>query len=219
MVKCPNCGASLSPQTKKCEYCGTHLTFQNNVLSFTNTIECPECRTLLGEGSFICVKCGKILSSDSETISILKGQQKRIRFMQDRLRQSIVFDVVKQRLESKEMIYHVTGRKRGLIFGQDLQFVVTDKRIIVYVNGIFSDILYENIVTVSQPIRVTVPDYDIGERTIGYQVIITTYEGDRPFMFNDYSLASHFSDAVNLGFGNHALKRKDITALLCFADV
>lgn len=218
-LKCPNCSAPVSPQTRNCEYCGAHLTFKNNVLNLSDTFQCPKCGASLGFGSFVCIKCGKILASDPETTSILKSQQKRIKFMQNRLRQSILFDIVRQRLDPNEMIYHLSGRKKGLIFGKDLQFMVTDKRIIVYVDRTFHDISYENIVTITQPIRLTAPDFDIGEITIGYHVVITTYEGDRPFMFNDFSLAANFSNEANRCFENHTFKRKDIMALLCFADI
>jgi len=214
VLRCPNCGATVSPPVTKCDYCGAHLTFQNNILSFSNTFECPGCKTSLAVGSFICVHCGNILVTDSETINIVKTQQKRIKFIQERLRNSIASARVLERLEPTEYIYHVSVGVTGLsLFGnKKFETVVTDKRIIVWEKGTFNDISYENIVTISRPILVD-SGYSI------YQVVIATYEGDRSFIFNDFSKASHFSNTAELAFNNHLFKRKNIETILCFANI
>jgi len=211
-LKCPNCSAPIPPGTLKCQYCGSYLVVQNNALSLQSMTTCPECQAPIGGGSFICINCGKLLTNDSKELNIAKTMQKRIRFLQNRWI-NLLFQVVRERLEPEEYIFHVSGAKGGFLRGKDRQNVVTNKRIIRYHGGKFYVIQYDNIVTISDPIADFVGDMAF------YTVVVTTYQGDVSFLFSDLSTADGFSRTSSLAHDNLTFKKKDIMAFLCFADI
>jgi len=45
---CPSCGGATNPAKPKCEFCGVYLAFAR----------CPDCFTLVVEGSIFCHQCG-----------------------------------------------------------------------------------------------------------------------------------------------------------------
>ena len=213
--KCPNCSAPISYGTLKCKYCGAYLVLQNNALSLKTLTACPECDAPIGVGSFICVNCGKILTTNSKELDMLKMLQERIQFNQNKLLNS-VFNIVRERLEPKEYIYFVIGTRGVFWKGTDKQAVVTNKRIVRYQNGKFSDIHYGDIVSISKPIDQTPRDFILAG---SYSVVITTHEEDIPFLFSDLPTAEGFSREANLAYNNSTLKKKDINALLCFTKI
>src|SRR5438309_6428943 len=50
-LNCPTCGAAISSEATRCEYCGTKLA----------TVACPSCFGLAFIGSKFCPHCGKEL--------------------------------------------------------------------------------------------------------------------------------------------------------------
>jgi Zn-finger nucleic acid-binding protein len=47
-LHCPNCGASVDPDARRCPYCRARLA----------TVSCPSCFALMFEGAAYCPKCG-----------------------------------------------------------------------------------------------------------------------------------------------------------------
>ena len=47
-LHCPNCGAAVDPDVRRCPYCKARLA----------TVSCPSCFALLFEGAAFCSKCG-----------------------------------------------------------------------------------------------------------------------------------------------------------------
>lgn len=47
-LHCPNCGAAVDPDARRCPYCKARLA----------TVSCPSCFALMFEGSAFCSKCG-----------------------------------------------------------------------------------------------------------------------------------------------------------------
>jgi Zn-finger nucleic acid-binding protein len=47
-LHCPNCGAAVDPDARRCPYCKARLA----------TVSCPSCFALLFEGAAFCPKCG-----------------------------------------------------------------------------------------------------------------------------------------------------------------
>ncbi len=54
-LECPNCGASVDPAHKVCEFCNTKLA----------TVMCPKCFGAVFEGSKHCNHCGEALTASS----------------------------------------------------------------------------------------------------------------------------------------------------------
>lgn len=218
-LKCPNCGAPISPQTMRCKYCGTHLTFRDNVVALKSSYKCPECGASIGTGSFICTSCGKVLTTEPKELSILRAEQKRIRFFHDK-RLNRIPNEVRLRLEPDEYVYSDVAGKEGVKYGKKKQFIVTDRRIIVYhEKGIFSktpstrQVSYDDIVAID----------NLDEVGIDTTVVVVQCFNENNDVIVSFPLfssdAEDFTESAKIAFDNHRLQRKDITALLCFANI
>lgn len=219
-LKCPNCGAPISTQIMRCKYCGTHLTFRDNMVALESSGKCPECGASVGTGSFICIGCGKVLTTDPKELSILRAEQKRIRFLHNE-RLNTLPEEVRQRLESDEYVYSVIEGKEGVKYGKKKQFIVTDRKIIVYhEKGIFSktpvirEISYDNVVEVLIPSDMVDLDFTVAAVQCFNKAdnLVISF----PLFSSD---AEDFSTNAEIAFDNHRLQRKSIVALLCFAKI
>lgn len=218
-LKCPNCGAPISPPTMRCRYCGTHLTLRDNIVTLKSLYKCPECGASVGIGSFICTSCGKVLTTDPRELKILRAEQKRIRFLHDERLNSLP-EEVRRSLEPDEFVYSVIEGKEGVKYGKKKQFIVTDKRIIVYYEeGIFHktpvmyDFSYDEVVAIGSEDEVDLDFTLVGVRCFNDdESLVITF----PLFSSD---AEDFVTNAEFAFDNHRLQRKDIIALLCFANV
>jgi Zn-finger nucleic acid-binding protein len=53
-LHCPNCGAAVDPDVRRCPYCKARLA----------TVSCPSCFALMFEGAAFCSKCGAARARD-----------------------------------------------------------------------------------------------------------------------------------------------------------
>lgn len=193
-LRCPNCGAMVSRETMKCKYCGANLVLVQDKLTLRNTMSCPKCGTSNGEGSFLCVNCGEVLT---ENVQFLKEVQKRIRFDQKRTREELS-NKIKGVLEQDEFI------KYSHYFARHY-FVITERRILMHQDTVFGKRFWEapwdEIASISSPIPI------FG----GTKVIVTTFDGKEE-KFEFLGIATRFSVEAKNGLNDHMLGKKDIRA-------
>ena len=222
-LKCPSCGAPLkSKEVSKCEYCGANLILKSNTLTLRNTIVCPKCGAIVGEGSFFCNNCEELLATSSEDLSFLRSTLKKMNLLQDKWRKLIgqidatQHTKILEKLERNEFIYSfVTEEIVPNVFAF---WVVTNKRVLfMHSDGkvfeVDADMLYEDIAFVTEPIHVTLS----GE--IFYRVAISLFQGDEvSFLNRDYEIAYNFYKMCTTAHEDYEsardLKRKDTILLL-----
>jgi len=223
-IKCPNCNAPISSQSKRCQYCGTQLSFRNNILTLEKECICPDCGESIGSGSYFCIFCGKLLTRKPRELSILRIEQKRIQHLHNQ-RLSLIPEAVRRMLEAREFVFYVVEGREGSKRGKKKLFIVTERRIIVYfpgkAQGFFSrrqepelrEIKYDEI------LEVLIPS-DVPELDLSLAAIECFKEEDKLLIFFPLysSEPKRFSEAVDTAFNNFRLQRKDINAILCFAD-
>lgn len=56
-LHCPNCGAAVDPDARRCPYCRARLA----------TVSCPSCFALMFEGAAFCSRCGAGRSRDVDS--------------------------------------------------------------------------------------------------------------------------------------------------------
>ena len=194
-LKCPSCGAPLkSKDVSKCEYCGANLILKSNTLTLKNTIMCPKCGAIVGEGSFFCNNCEELLATSSEDLSFLRSTLKKTKLLQDKWRKLIgqidaaQHTKISEKLERDEFVYYFIVSE--IVSNVLVFWVVTNKRVSRYSDGkVFddADIPHEDIAFVTEPIRVMLSGVTL------YGVDISPYQGDEvSFFHRDYEIAYEF---------------------------
>jgi hypothetical protein len=197
----------------RCEYCGAYISFQDNIPTIHSKFNCSNCGTALGKGSLICINCGQLLTQNQNEIESLKGIQRRLLFLQQKIRNQLS-PIVAQNLFSEEyfLFYEQLASKTEL--------AVTDKRLLSYFPPgpnpeRLTIIPYENIVEIG-PIT-SFPQWvnELSLARIGtilYKINLTTFDGSEVVMVSD---ASGFHKAIKSAFENYLHKRKNVNAILC----
>jgi hypothetical protein len=198
-LKCPNCGAMVSRETMKCQYCGAGLILTENgsALLSRKRIACPKCGNPVAEGSWFCVVCGEIVTKD---VNHLKQIQKKIRFQQESMKNDM--PEIRDKIEPDEFVYWLFVYK-GLLANK--YFVVTDKRLVKYeLFGEYWKAPWSEVVSIGNP------QFD------GYsnKFVVKTFEGAVTFDFGESS-CWNFHNAVHRALNDYTNQTKDIRALIC----
>lgn len=211
-LKCPNCNANISFETTRCEYCGAFVCFQDKLPTLRDKEKCSACGTTVGEGSMVCANCGRILAKNQDEIESLKQIQKRLIFLQQKIREQFS-NTLKEKISEDE--YILFYEHPGLT-----ERVVTDKRYFCYTpSGVnpesLENIPYEQIVAIG-PIQ-QLPYYlnELAMSRIGtvlHQVSLTTFEKTESVLVSD---VVGFYKAINDAFEGFIHKRRNIRAIIC----
>ena len=113
---------------------------------FRNQSSCPSCGAINESSSWFCVNCNTILTKD---VDILKKLQSRIRFGQQEMKQELrkkVSPSFINDLHSDEYFYSTLSKEQG-----DNFYGVTNKRLIKYKDGKYTEIPLSEIVGVYPP--------------------------------------------------------------------
>lgn len=132
-LKCPNCGAIVSKETMKCDYCGADIILESTgKMGSIGTNLCPKCKFENAKGAWFCSNCGNIITTE---IGYLRQSQRRIKHWQDLLRKDLpehlkkTFDIQKE-----EFLHYVDAKYKHE------NYVVTEKKFIKFYSpsGIFA---------------------------------------------------------------------------------
>lgn len=144
-LKCPNCGGSVARNEMKCQYCGAELIIvpDGSAFSFKNRLSCPQCGAGIEASSWFCPNCSKILTPNVE---MLRRLQKKIKFSSEEIKKELESQVPSDQmkpLEPDEYFYMSLSREQG-----DNFFAVTNKRIIKFKDGEYTEIPLSEVVGV-----------------------------------------------------------------------
>jgi predicted RNA-binding Zn-ribbon protein involved in translation (DUF1610 family) len=144
-LKCPNCGGAVAKNEMKCQYCGADLLIlpDGSAFSFKNRLSCPQCGAGIEASSWFCPNCNKILTQNLE---MLRRLQKKLRFSVEEQKRELLKKVPSdcmKPLELDEYFYCSLSREQGENF-----FGITNKRLIKFKDGNYSEILLSEIVGV-----------------------------------------------------------------------
>jgi ribosomal protein S27AE len=204
-LKCPNCGAMVSRETMKCQYCGASLilTEDGSTLLSRKRIVCPKCGSTMAEGSWFCRVCGEIITKD---VNHLKQIQKKIRFQQESSRNDI--PEICDKIEPDEFICFLF-RYKGLLANK--YFVATDKKLIKYeLFGQYWEAPWSEVVSIGNPEFESFPS--LGTHRNSFKV--QTFNETVTFDFGENS-CWQFHTAVHQALNDYTLQKKDIRALIC----
>jgi len=203
-IKCPNCGAMVSRETMKCQYCGASLILAEDGSSLLSRkrVICPKCGSAMADGSWFCTACGEILTKD---VDHLKQIQRKMRFQQESLKNDLpeIYD----KIEPDEFIYF-SFRFKGLLANK--YFVVSDKKLIKYeLHGQYWDAPWSEIVGIEGPRFESYGSW-------GYKnsLVVQTFSGPVTFDFGE-SNCLQFHRVTLQALNDYTLQRKDIRALIC----
>lgn len=202
-LKCPNCGAMVSRETMKCQYCGASLILaeDGSTLLSRKRTACPKCGNSIADGSWFCIACGEITTKDSNH---LKQIQKKIRFQQESLKNDV--PEIRDKIEPDEFIYFLF-RYKGLFANK--YFIATDKKIIKYeLFGKYWEAPWSEVVSIGNPEFESFPS---GGYRSSFKV--QTFNETVTFDFGENS-CSQFHTAVHQALNDYTLQKKDIKALV-----
>jgi hypothetical protein len=216
VLNCPNCGALVSRETMKCEYCGADLIITaDGGLASRGMMSCPKCGFSIPKGSWLCINCGEVVTKDVEA---LKELQRKVRFEQHIKRKGLP-STIREILKPDEYIYSSILQEGFWSAKPDRIYVVTDRRLIKLEKEKYTEIPWSKIMSVGEIEHKT--EFFSSPR---YEFIVHTLGGDVKFNYYIYSrqdtLASidwtrFHSDVINV-LENHNLRRKDLKAQICF---
>lgn len=202
-LRCPNCGAMVSRQTMKCQYCGASLILaEDGSAVYRKRIVCPKCGNPVAEGSWFCIVCGEIITKD---VSRLKQMQKKIRFQQEKLKEDM--PEIRDKIEPDEFIYFLFYYK-GILSNK--YFVVTDKKLMKYeLHGQYWEAPWSEVVSIGNP------EFEsYGSWGYKNKFEVQTFKETVSFDFGESSCAQ-FHANVHRALNDYNLQRRDIRALIC----
>lgn len=205
-LKCPHCGAPIPRETLRCSYCGTQVVLlQNGTLTMKNTTSCPNCGDPCERDSWFCMNCGTLLTDDPRELGILKEQQRKLRFKQEKVKELLPKEI-KRELEPDEYIHFYY---KGIGTPHE---VVTKNRILRFDTGWF--IKRENwkrapwseVVSISEP---------YGGLAGVWSLNVTTFNETFALVFQEVANAIKFRSFCVKALANHNLRKRDIEATIC----
>ena len=196
-LKCPNCGAIISRNNLKCQYCGAELIIAQDGLTFIPRKQqnCPKCSTPQADGAWFCLNCGEILAKDIEHV---KNLQKKIQFTQEDIRAKLA--QFSDKIEPNEFFYHLLYHNG---FFSNKYYAVSDKKLIKFDYNNYWQAPLSEIVGVGSP------QHDGYNSTLTIQTFKETVKLD----FGD-SMDYDFYNALYRALDNYTLQKKDIYALI-----
>lgn len=202
-LKCPSCGAPLSRESSRCEFCGTELLLVQDGSGFQEKqiAACSHCGRPLGAGSWLCPKCGTPVPGNEQRLRELHKKQQ---YLQDDVKKESPHIVtVLEPGEYVEFIY------RGG-FGY---FAVTEKRLLTYAKkGLFGDKIF-NQYDWSEVAAVGNVTYNRDVRI--YQLEVQTLDGPRYLRFGaDGQVAYRFQREIASALNRHNTGQRDVRALI-----
>ena len=214
-LNCPHCGALVSRETMKCEYCGADLIITaDGSLASRGMTGCPKCGLSIPKGSWLCTSCGEVVTKDVEA---LKELQRKVRFEQHIKRRGLP-STIRETLNPDEYVYSSILQEAFWSATPSRIYVATDRRLIKLDEGEYKEIPWSNVVSVGEI------EYKTGFFSYRYEFIVHTLKGDVKFSYYIYSqrdtIASidwgRFHNDVNNVLENHNLRKKDLKAQVCF---
>lgn len=206
-LKCPDCGAPLSKDHTKCEFCGTELVLVQDGSAFQTRqiVSCPKCSSQIGSGSWFCVKCGYVLPEHRARILEL---QKKQRFLQQDVRRAD--PNLAKALEPGEFLYFTTGSKGMFYAATENRLLIQSKK------KPLQQYPWSEVVAVGE----VLPRYSWGT-AIGYQFEVQTFRGPEIFQFPELALseAFRFHSEVVVALALHNSGEKDVRQVIISLNV
>lgn len=216
VLNCPNCGALVSRETMKCEYCGADLIIAaDGTFASRGMMSCPKCGFSIPKGSWLCINCGEVVTKD---VGALKELQRKVRFEQYIKRKGLP-STIREILKPDEYAYSSILQEGFWSTSPNRVYVVTDRRLIKLEEEEHTEIPLSNIMSVGE-IEYKTEFFSFPR----YEFIVHTLRGNVKFSYYIYSrqdtLTSvdwgRFHNDVIYVLENYNLRKKDLKAQVCF---
>ena len=204
-LKCPHCGAFIPREISRCNYCGTHVILEKNAFAMEKLASCQSCGSPCEQDSWFCVNCGAILTSDSRELGMLKEQQRKLRFMQTKVKDQLPKEIKRELKPDEYVHFHYKG------LGTPHE-VVTEKRILKFSTGWF--IKRENLKSAPWSEVVGISEPWGGIANVWF-LDVTTFAETFRLDFQGIADAIRFRNFCIRALGNHNLRKRDILSTIC----
>lgn len=210
-LKCPSCGAPLSNDRSRCEFCGAELLLVQNGSAFQlkDALSCPKCGRPMGSEAWFCVKCGYVVPEDRE---LVRQMQKKQAFLKDDVKRNPpeVGKILGPILEPGEFLYYaVTISKKS-------HYVVTEKRILLTTKKGLVQIPLGEVVAIGD-----VEPWSTWGNLIGYQFDIQTFKERLTVQFPEgaMNLLFRLQSEVQAALVLHNSGERDVRAVILTLNV